>query len=145
MKLSVNEIPASEEEEIIVRCHDTESPIVGRIRAAALGENTIRASKDGKVYPLKLSDICYFETVDGRSFVYTHDSVYECREKLYEFEALAEGTSLFRCSKSVVVNADMIQFVRPSLSGRFEATLTNNLRVIISRQYVGVLRRMLGL
>jgi DNA-binding LytR/AlgR family response regulator len=145
VKLSVNEIPVSEEEEVIVRCHDTGSELAGRIRAAVLGESTIRASKDGKIYPLKLSGICYFETVDGRSFVYTHDSVYECREKLYEFEALSEGTSLFRCSKSVVVNADMIQFVRPSLSGRFEATLTNNLRVIISRQYVGVLRRMLGL
>ena len=50
----------------------------------------------------------------------------------------------FRCSKSMVLNADKILCVRPSLSGRFEATLENEERVIISRQYVSTLKRLLG-
>ena len=44
----------------------------------------------------------------------------------------------------MILNADKIQYVRPSVSGRFEATLANNEKVIISRQYVGELKRLLG-
>jgi hypothetical protein len=49
-------------------------------------------------------------------------------------EELCRNSMLFRCSKSMILNADKIQYVRPSVSGRFEATLTNNEKVIISRQ-----------
>ena len=52
---------------------------------------------------------------------------------------------LFRCSKSMILNTDKIACVRPSVSGRFEATLVNQEKVIISHQYVGELKRMLGI
>ena len=42
---------------------------------------------------------------------------------------------LFRCSKSMILNAGKIDYVLPSLSGRFEAVLDNGEKVIISRQY----------
>ena len=71
-------------------------------------------------------------------------AVFKCRQKLYEFEELCRSSMLFRCSKSMILNADKIQYVRPSVSGRFEATLANNEKVIISRQYVGELKRLLG-
>lgn len=72
------------------------------------------------------------------------EAVFACRYKLYEFEELCRGSMFFRCSKSMVLNADKILCVRPSLSGRFEATLENEERVIISRQYVSTLKRLLG-
>ena len=40
----------------------------------------------------------------------------------------------------MILNADKIQYVHPSVSGRFEATLENSEKVIISRQYVGELK-----
>ena len=93
---------------------------------------------------LKLSDVFYFETVDDRSFVYTQGEVFETKEKLYEFERLCAGSALFRCSKSMILNADRIDYVRPSLSGRFEAVLSNGEKVVVSRKYVAELKRMLG-
>lgn len=48
-----------------------------------------------------------------------------------------------RCSKSMILNTDKIACVCLSVSGRFEATLVNQEKVIISRQYVGELKRML--
>lgn len=51
---------------------------------------------------------------------------------------------LFRCSKSMILNAGKIDYVLPSLSGRFEAVLDNGEKVIISRQYVSTLKRLLG-
>ena len=144
MKLSVEQIPRENEEEVIVRCYDTQEKWVEAIRAVTAGEVSVSAFTEEKVYRLKLRDVFYFEVVDGCSFLYCEKTVFECRQKLYEFEALCRGSMLFRCSKSMILNAEKIQYVRPSISGRFEATLTNHEKVMISRQYVGTLKRLLG-
>ena len=65
--------------------------------------------------------------------------------KLYEFEELSRGTAFFRASKSMVLNSDKIDSVTPSLSGRFEVRLLNQEKVIVSRQYVGALKKLMGL
>ena len=144
MKLSVEQISHENEEEVIVRCYDAQEKWVEAIRAVTAGAVSVSAYAEEKVYRLKLGDVYYFEVVDGCSFLYCEKSVFECRQKLYEFEALCRGSMLFRCSKSMILNADKIQSVRPSVSGRFEATLTNHEKVISSRQYVGALKRLLG-
>lgn len=143
MKLSLEQIPHENEEEVIVRCHDAQEKWVEEIRAVTAGEVSVSAFAEEKVYRLKLSDIYYFEVMDGYSFLYCEKSVFECRQKLYEFEEMCRSSMLFRCSKSMILNADKIQYVRPTVSGRFEATLTNNEKVIISRQYVRELKRLL--
>ena len=143
VKLSVEEIPCRDEEEVVVRCYDAKEKWVEAIRAVTAGEIMIYGVADEKIYRLKLSDVYYFEVVEGRSFLYCRKSVFECRQKLYEFEALCRGSLLFRCSKSIILNADKIQYVRPFVSGRFEAMLINGEKVIISRQYVKELKRLL--
>ena len=143
MKLSLEQIPHENEEEVIVRCHDTQEKWVEEIRAVTAGEVSVSAFAEEKVYRLKLRDVYYFEVMDGCSFLYCEKSVFECRQKLYEFEEMCRSSMLFRCSKSMILNADKIQYVRPTVSGRFEVTLTNNEKVIISRQYVRELKRLL--
>ena len=143
MKLSVEQIPIKNEEEVIVRCYSEKAKWVDAIRSVTAGELTINATADEKVYRIRLSDVFYFEIVEGKSFLYCQQSVFECKQKLYEFEKLCRNSMLFRCSKSMILNADKIKYVRPSVSGRFEATLTNDEKVIISRQYVSELKRKL--
>ena len=145
MKLSVEQIPRNNEEEVRIRCHDPEETWVMAIRAVAAGAVTVIGTADDRQYRLKLSDVYYFEVVNGRSFLYCEKDIFSCRQKLYEFEALCSGSMLFRCSKSMILNADKIVCVRPSLSGRFEATLDNGEKAVISRQYVGRLKQLLGI
>lgn len=144
MKFSVEQIPTGGEEAVLIRCCDPEAPWVEAIRAVTAGELTIAGHAEEQTYRLKLGDVFYFEVVDGTSFLYCSKAVFACRYKLYEFEELCRGSMFFRCSKSMVLNADKILCVRPSLSGRFEATLENEEKVIISRQYVSTLKRLLG-
>ena len=96
------------------------------------------------MHRLKLAEVFHFEVVDDRSFLYTQAAVFEAKEKLYEFERLCAGSALFRSSKSMILNAEKIDYVRPSLSGRFEAVLSNGEKVVVSRKYVADLKRMLG-
>ena len=50
-----------------------------------------------------------------------------------------------RASKSMILNLDKIRHLSPAFGGRFEALLENEEKVIISRQYVPVLKERLGL
>ena len=145
MKLTVEQIEKEKEEEVIVCCHDAEAEWVQNVREAALGQIVVCGYKDHALYRLNLSDIYYFEVVDGVSFFYTQKEVFTSKEKLYEFESMSARSALFRCSKSMILNADKIDYVRPSVSGRFEAVLSNGEIVIVSRKYVAELKRLLGM
>ena len=144
MKVTVEQIDWEREEELNVRCHDPGAPWVESIQAAASGQRTVCGWREDELHRLKLSEVFYFEVVDERAFVYTRTEVFEAKEKLYEFERLCAGSALFRCSKSMILNVDRIDNVQPSLSGRFEAVLSNGEKVVVSRRYVAELKRMLG-
>ena len=145
MKLEVEQIDMEREEEVIVRCHDVEADWVGNVKDAAMGQLTVCGYKDNVLHRLRLSEIYYFEVVDGASFFYTQNDVFNAKEKLYEFEDVSAKSTLFRCSKSMILNADKIDYIRPSFSGRFEAVLSNGEAVIVSRKYVADLKRLLGI
>ncbi len=144
MRVTVEQIDREHEEELIVHCHDPGAAWVEGVREAASGQRTVCGWREDTLRRLKLSEIFYFEVVDDRSFVYTQAEVFEAKERLYEFERLCAGSALFRSSKSMVLNAEKIDYVRPSLSGRFEAVLSNGEKVVVSRKYVADLKRMLG-
>ena len=144
MKVTVERIARDREEELIVRCYDPGAAWVERVTEEASGKRTVSGWREDTLHRLKLSEIFYFEVVDDRSFLYTQAEVFEAKEKLYEFERLCAGSALFRCSKSMILNAEKIDYVRPSLSGRFEAVLSNGEKAVVSRKYVAGLKRMLG-
>ena len=140
----MEQIGPAHDEELIVHCHDPGAAWVRSVTEAASGQRTVCGWQEDMMHRLKLSEIFYFEVVDDRSFLYTQAAVFGTKEKLYEFERLCEGSTLFRCSKSMILNAEKIDYVRPSLSGRFEAVLSNGEKVVVSRKYVADLKRMLG-
>ncbi|MBP5604981.1 MAG: LytTR family transcriptional regulator, partial [Ruminiclostridium sp.] len=65
---------------------------------------TLSGKADGETKIVPLKDILYFESVDGRTFIYTRDSVLETDKKLYELEEWLEPGDFYRCSKSCIIN-----------------------------------------
>ncbi|NLL77962.1 MAG: LytTR family transcriptional regulator [Clostridiales bacterium] len=145
MKISIKEIQTNEEEEVIIRCHKIDADILSLIQKIKTQQNCLIGMTGEQIHRLRYDDIYYFEVVDNKAFFYCEDEVYESKLKLYEFEELCAGTGFFRASKSVILNSDKIDFIKPSLSGRFEAVLINKEKVMVSRQYVNDLKKLLGL
>ena len=144
MKIRIELISEDQPEEIVVRCYSITDEIQNMISFIE-NDKKIIGYKRGTAYPLKMNDIYYFEIVDQKAFIYCEKDIYESKMKLYEFEREADGTSFFRASKSLIINADKIDSIKPSLSGRFEVILLNKEKLIVSRQYVRVLKHMIGL
>lgn len=145
MKITIEEIDKEEEEELIVRCHELNEDFLRLVKSLKTARNGIVGIDGNEIHRLRLEDVYYFEVVDNKSFLYCKERVYESKWKLYEFEEFSRDSSFFRASKSVVLNADKIKFVRPAFSGRFETVLLNNEKIVVSRQYVGELKKIMGI
>lgn len=145
MKITITEPGEGEEDEIIVRCRHMDQQLLKLIYAVKAGREKITALQDGNYFQVAPEEIYYFEAVDNKVFLYLEKEVYETRMKLYELQDIFQGTDFFRASKSCIVNLSKVKRLSPAFNGRFEALMQNGERVIISRQYVPVLKQKLGL
>lgn len=145
MKITIVDIPPDEEEEIIVRCSRLDEDVIKLLHYLKEGNSKLHLYKGGKIHLISPEDIYYFESVDQKVFAYCGKDVFETKSRLYELEERLPTGDFFRASKAMVLNLNKIQSLAPAFDGRFEALLKNGERVIISRQYVAVLKERLGL
>jgi DNA-binding LytR/AlgR family response regulator len=144
MKITILDLKPGEEEEIIVRCAKIDSETMKLLNAFKGNRNKmLHLFLKGSIHLMDPKEIYYFESVDDKVFAYGEKAVYETKKKLYELEE--ELPSFFiRTSKSSILNLRMISSLSPMLGGRFEAKLKNGENVVISRQYVSVMKERLG-
>ncbi len=145
MKVTILDIGPGEETEIIVKCHEMDESMIRLIKLLKQKHNKLNVYHDGKIHFIEPEEVYYFESVDQKVFVYGKDDVYETKSKLYELEDELPSKNFFRATKSTILNISMIKNLAPAFGGRFEALLKNGEKVIISRQYVSVLKEKLGL
>ncbi|WP_167956527.1 LytTR family DNA-binding domain-containing protein [Anaerosporobacter faecicola] len=145
MKISIETIDVNKEEEILIRCHEVNDRILNCVKNIEKQNADLIGYNGDSIHRLQFADVYYFEAVDNKVFIYCKNKVYESKQKLYELEELCPPKKFFRASKSFILNISKIDFVKPSLSGRFDATLDNGETIVVSRQYVPILKSKLGL
>lgn len=145
IKITIVDPAPDEEDEIIVKCRYIDNDITLLLNQLKNGSSKMNFLKNNKIVFVEKKDILFFESVEDKVFAYTLDSVYETNLKLYELEQILYSKSFFRANKAVLVNLSKIKSLSPAFSGRFEAVLLNDYKVIISRNYVPKLKELLEL
>jgi DNA-binding LytR/AlgR family response regulator len=143
MKVRIERIKNKEEEHVLIRCCALNEEILEIVNFVKSKDDILAGYNNEQIYQVSLRDIFYFEGVDNKVYAYLKNNVYEMKTKLYELEELYRSRQFFRCSKSVLINLLKIESVKPALNGRFTAKLLNGEQVIISRQYVPELKKIL--
>lgn len=144
MKIVIEELQDGEEDQIIIKCREMTEELI-HILALIKSHDALIAYVGNNIHRVPPKDIYYIEVVDNKTFIYCRDTVYESKQKLYELEIFLSKSDFLRVSKSVLINLSKIKMLSPALSGRFEATLGNSEKIIISRQYVSDLKKTLGI
>ena len=143
MKTRIQKVLRKEDEEVIIQCIEI-SPVIREIYSYTLAKGQeITGSLDGTLCRIRLEDICYFEAVDEKLFACTKNQVYDVKMRLYEVENAYKYCHFIRCSKSVVLNLMQLEGISPTLNGRFYAHMKNKEKVVISRQYVKEIRKVM--
>ena len=145
MKITIQDLPEGEEEEIVIRCRGMDEQLLKLVYALRAGREKLTVSRQERLFRILPSAVYYFEAVDNRVFAYLEKEVYETKLKLYELEERLAGTDFFRASKSTVINLAKVESLSPAFNGRFEAAMKNGEKLIVSRQYVPGLKEKLGL
>lgn len=144
MKITINESEDIEDLEIVVNCRRVDENLLKMIAAIRALDRKITGTKEGKLFVLDVDAIYYFESVDKKTFIYLHKDVYESSLRLYELEDKFTNSDFFRASKSTIINLSKIKVITPIFGGKLEVVLENNEKLVVSRQYVPLLKRKLN-
>ena len=144
MKILIEESPDNEDTELIIKCKSVNDEVKRIIELIKLSDEKIIGFLNGDSYVVDPIKILYFESVDKKTFMYTEDKVYEISLRLYELEKKMSKYDFFRSSKSTIINISRIKKLSHKFNGKLEATLDNDEKLLISRQYVSVIKEILG-
>ena len=144
MKISIKYDPNIKEPELTIVCQEYNEEIREVMASVSLVNNTVSGICGEETYFIPLSDILYFETVDGKVFFYTADNTFETLTKMYRLEEKFQNTPFSRISKSLIVNLKHVRSIKAEKNSRMCVTLSNGERVIVSRQYLNNIREKLG-
>ncbi|MBQ0038953.1 MAG: LytTR family DNA-binding domain-containing protein [Spirochaetales bacterium] len=145
MKVTILDCPEGQEEEIIVKCCALDDKLMKLINSFKTGSEKLVFHKDDNIVLIDQEEILYVESIDDLVFAYTKNGAFESKEKLYQLEQNLSPKNFMRANKSTIININQVKSLAPAFGSRFEATLKNDCRIIISRMYVPVLKSMLGL
>ena len=144
MKISINIDPALKDTEITVSCGGITPEIEKLIAALRMMDQQMTVTANGESYILDVSEIAYVESVDRKTFIYTKDSCYESKLKLYEIEEQLCRSGFIRASKSCLVHIRFIRSLKNEINHKIRITLENGEQLIVSRQYAEELKERLG-
>lgn len=145
LKITIDSSPENKEIEVIIKCTEVNEEIQRIISLLKQNDEKIIGISNSTSYIIDPKDIYYFETVDKKTFIYTDAQVLETHLRLYEIEEKLSKLDFFRASKSTIINISKIKKLSPRFNGRLEALLESDEKLIISRQYVPVIKEILGM
>ena len=145
MRIIIESPQPGDEDVVIVRCASPDQRFISMLLAYQTANTELTGYMDNRIVRLNYQDVYYFEANENRVFAYCHLDVFEVKYKLYELEEMFVPLDFVRCSKSLIVNMEKIEYLSPLFSGKLEAHLKNGEKIVISRQYVHSLKAKLGI
>jgi len=86
LKIKINIDDSFQEDEIIINIRRLTPELERAINALRLIEQQMSVIKNNEVFIIDVASIIYCESVDRKTFVYTSESCYETKFRLYEIE-----------------------------------------------------------
>ncbi|MCD8357352.1 MAG: LytTR family transcriptional regulator [Clostridia bacterium] len=131
--------PAENDElEIIIRGnlnHPQVPQIIAALNAAKVISRLFLYQNE-KEYLCPVSEITYFEALQGKIYAHTAQGVMETHYKLYELANMLHNSGFIQISKGIIVNIHDVLSVEPEFSGNYIAVLGDHkTRLTISRKY----------
>ena len=143
MDVQIKQVGAGEQELVLICCRAVTEEVREIAAFVKSRQGRLSGVRDAKQYEVPVSELYYIESVDGKTFLYMKEQVYETPYRIYELESLLRAKHFLRVSKSMLLNLMKIRAIQPALNGRLTAVLQSGEEVIISRSYVKDLKSAL--
>ena len=136
--------PQNKVEELLVKilCREENEEVYRLYKHIANYAEPFWASLNGVQHKLYETDLYYAETVEGKTFLYTANEVYETSESLLSIEQRIKGKQFVRISKNCLINIDFLSKVEPYSNHRLLAHMKNGEKLIVGRTYIPELKNI---
>ena len=146
VRLILKEKSDLKETEVEIRFRERDAEVENLISAVNSAHDRLIGIKDnGDSVPVSFTKILYFEAVDRYVFAYTSASVYKVRNTLYELEEMCKAMNFVRISKAQIVNLNAVRKISPDEGRKLRLLRAKGETVIVSRGYVGYLKKTIGM
>lgn len=142
MKYTIEQISEGEDE-LILKYHKLTQEVEQIINFFNCSKRKLIGFKENTQVVIDILQILYIESVDGKTFVYTTDDIFQIEFSLIYLEQILNTINFFRCSKSMIINIDKVKELKSLASNRIDATMCNGEHIIISRTYASDFRKRL--
>ncbi|MFV0528895.1 MAG: LytR/AlgR family response regulator transcription factor [Lachnospiraceae bacterium] len=146
MKVRVEIIETSAQEEVVIRCRRIDESIM-RLQQT-LSRHTVEAPrivfyKGNREFYLLLDEILFFETEKEHVYAHTVREYYDIKFKLYELERILPS-DFVRIAKSTIVNIRQIHSITKNITSASKVEFCDSDKhVYVSRHYYQMLREKL--
>lgn len=144
MKITINIDEKTDETEIQIHCNRLTVDIENIIATLWIINQQLLVTRDGENYLLDVNEISYIEALERKTFVYTEESIFESKLKLYEMEERLCQSGFFRVSKSCLVHLKYIKSIKNDIERKLRLTMKNGEQIMVSRQYADEIKKRLG-
>lgn len=115
------------------------------VEATAKGPATLPIQVDERIFILPFSEITAIATENGVTTVYTQHQHYPTNESLTFYEKKLPQQDFLRVHRSFLVNLHQIHEVQPWFNQTYQLTMSNQLKVPVSRSYLKTFRQRMGI
>lgn len=98
-----------------------------------------------RIYMVKLEEILAIEVNQGETTVYTEQKDYKTTEPLTTWEEKLPTPPFLRVHRSFLVNLDEVIEIQPWFNQTYQLTLKKELKIPVSRSYVQLFKKQIGL
>ena len=144
MKITIQTDETQTEIAVDIRCPGLTPELEKVISLLRTLDMKLTGQKERSTYILDVSQVLYIDSADKKTFLYTENEVYESDIRLYELEEQLARADFIRAGKSSIVNLRRIMSLRSEIDGRIRVTMSNGEKLVVSRQYAGILKQRLG-
>ncbi|MGX7420187.1 LytTR family transcriptional regulator DNA-binding domain-containing protein [Carnobacterium gallinarum] len=98
-----------------------------------------------RIFIVAVADILYLSVDNGETHIVTQKRQYDTNETLSRIETKLDSQKFLRTHRSFIVNIQAIREIQPWFNHTYQITVTNGVKIPVSRSYVKRLKEHLGL
>lgn len=146
IKLEISEQSYKQVEETLLKMgfelsNDAEYILIEKNRYS----NYISCRNGDESCHIHTSDIIFIESMGHDITLHTKEKSYKCNETLTRLEKFLNPAEFIRISKSVIISKSNVKAIRAGLSQKFLVTLSNDVKVDVTRSYYHIFKNEFGI
>ncbi|GAA3022906.1 LytTR family transcriptional regulator DNA-binding domain-containing protein [Tetragenococcus solitarius] len=111
----------------------------------ALTKKNVPIQEKDRIVMVNINDILALEVSRGETKVYTKEKVYHTQSSLSDWEQKLDSPDFMRVHRSFIVKVDAIKEIQPWFNHTYQLTITDELKVPVSRSYIKKFKEKVGI